>query len=126
MSKRSHKTGRPIPPGPSPNPDDALLNRIRAAVVQPSRSDEDAQVFLDGLDNSAPLPPLLSDPSAAVALILGGDLPEIRGRHDLDGDYVHSLRRAARNGQEISLEVEEAMRRAREAAVDEKPNSEGS
>ena len=122
MSKRSHKTGRPIPPGPSTTPDDALLDRIRAAVVQPYRSDDDAQVFLDGLDNAFPLPPLLSDPSAAIALILGEDLPEIRGRHDLGGEYVHSLRRAARNGQEISVEVEEAMRRAREAAADEETN----
>lgn len=121
MSKRSHKTGSTIPPGPSLDPEDALLDRIRAAAVQPSRSDEDARVFLNGLDATSSLPLLLSNPSAAVALILGGNLLEIRGRHDLDGDHVHSLRRAARNGREIPPEVEEAMQRAREATSDEDP-----
>ncbi|MAS53138.1 MAG: hypothetical protein CMJ44_00670 [Pimelobacter sp.] len=116
MSKRTRPPGPATPPGPPQDTDDALLRRIRAAVPQPSRSDEDALFWLEHLGDASPLPPSLSDPAEVVARIFGGELPPIRDGQDRDDEHAHSLRRAARNGRAISDEVEDAMRRAREEA----------
>lgn len=119
MKKRTRKGGTTAPKQSSETTPshDNLLDRIRAYVPHPSRSDADAQAWLDAYDNeNADLPYPLSDPAAAVKLILGGPIPLPDPSPDIDNAVSGSLRRAARNGREITPGVEDAMRRAREEA----------
>jgi hypothetical protein len=119
MKKRTRKGGTTAPNQPSePTPGhDELLERIRTYVPHPSRSDADAQAWLDAYDDEdVDLPYPLSDPTAAVELIFGAPIPLPDPGPGLDDAVSGSLRRAARNGREITPGVEDAMRRAREEA----------
>lgn len=105
---------RPSPDAPADpaTGSDDILRRAHAAVPQPGRSDEDAAAWLEWYPAPS-LPPSLSSP-LVVQRILSGDLSSIRSGPVSPPEQVHSLRRAARNGDTITPEVEEAMRKARE------------
>ena len=95
----------------------SLIQALRSGGFVAPATDEDACRCLDRFsDSSTTLPPALQDADAAVSRILGErvHLPK-RLESQPETEQAYSLRRAARKGEAISPEIEEAMRQAREA-----------
>ena len=87
--------------------------------VPPTSADQvaEAEGQLSGAD--APLPDSLRDGEAVFDRDERDATPAVTLRFDTDDDIDATLRRAAREGGQISPEVEERMRRDRQAAEDE-------
>ena len=95
----------------------SLIRALRNGGFITPETDEDARQCFDRFsDSSTTLPPVLQDADAVVSRVLGErvNLPD-RSRNRPETEQAHSLKRAARKGGKITPEIEEAMRKAREA-----------
>ena len=102
---------------PSTISEASLIEALRSGGFITPKTDEEARQCLDRFsDSSTTLPPALQDADAAVSRILGEriNLPD-QLQNKPETEQAHSLRRAARKGDKITPEIEEAMRKAREA-----------
>ena len=102
---------------PSTISEASLIEALRRGGFITPETDEEARQCLDRFgDSSTKLPPALQDADAAVSRILGEsiNLPD-QLRNKPETEQAHSLRRAAREGGEFTPEIEEEMRKAREA-----------
>ncbi len=94
----------------------SLIQALRRGGFLAPETDDDARQCLDQFsDSSITLPPALQDTDAVVKRIFGErvNLPD-QLQNKPETEQAHSLRRAAREGGEITPEIEEAMRKARE------------
>lgn len=95
----------------------SLIQALRRGGFIVPETDDDAYRCLDQLsDSSLILPLTLQDTDAAVSRIFGEkiSLPD-RLHNKPETEQAHSLRQAARKGGDITPEIEEAMKKAREA-----------
>lgn len=95
----------------------SLIRALRSGGCIAPVTDQDARQCLDQLsDSSITLPPALEDTDAVVSHICRKErvtLP-VKLQEKPETEQANSLRQAARKGGDITPEVEEAMRKARE------------
>lgn len=101
---------------------DELVERLahraarNAGWLMPETEDEVAQAELELAINPVPLPPELADPSAILNHLTGCQSVPGPIRLRISADVETNLARAAREGSDISPDVEARMRADREAA----------
>lgn len=95
----------------------SLIQALRRGGFLAPKTDDEAHQCLDQFsDSSITLPPALEDTDAAVSRIFGErvNLP-MKLQNRPETEQANSLRQAARKGGDITPEIEEAMKQAREA-----------